>query len=259
METQTEKVLADVGRVINIGSGDELVQKATRYFTWNEKQSRKDELDQLNRATQQPGYIQGAITSEGRQTLNRRKRQIEKDLVMGTPPELTGATRDALAAREKTLEATIRAGMLTTEEMRRNPAGAVDRHRKWERLNKPAILEWKNIRRALNPDSDEKDLSNVEVLRPSMLSYGLNATSTFMGNAQIPGKFAMTPLAKDNWPLGEPKVDTPLKQAERNERKVSSQEVRAKQVAALAKARAAKTEKKLLARALMAEASNVNG
>ena len=29
-------------------------------------------------------------------------------------------------------------------------------------------------------------------------------TSTFMVGAQIPGHFAMTPQAKENWPLAEP-------------------------------------------------------
>lgn len=252
MDAQTEQVLKEVATVRNIGVDGELKQKAVRYLTFNEKQSRRDELDQLKRLTDQPAYVQGAITGEGRAALGKRKRQIEKDLIAGQPPELTGATRDALAAREIVLADTIRDGMVVHEEMRRNPVGAVDRHRKWERANKDRILEWKNIRRALNPDSDEKDLANVDRLRPSMLPVGMGATSTFMADAQIPGKFAMTPLAKENWPLGEPKVDTPLKQADRRER--TAEQV-AKSNANLVKARAVRAEKKLLSSAQSATAA----
>lgn len=241
MDTQTEHVLKEVAKVRNVSEDGELKQKAVRYLTHNEKQSRLGELEQLKRLTDQPTYVQGAITGEGRAALGKRKRQIEKDLQAGSPPELTGAAKDALAQREAQLEADIRVGMLTTEEMRRNPATAVDRHRKWDRANKDKILEWKNIRRALNPDSDEKDLANIERLRPTMLPMGMNATSTFMADAQIPGKFAMTPTAKQNWPLGEPKVNTPLKQAAKRE---ASEATKAARAAGLARAREVKAAKK---------------
>lgn len=236
MDTATETVLAEVKKVRNIGAGGELSQKAVRYLTWNERQARHDELDGLNKLTSQPLYVQGAITSEGRQALAKRKRQIEKSLADGAPPELTGGMKDALHSREVELESKLKTGMLTTEDMRRNPPGAVDRHRRWERSNKDEILEWKNIRRALSSDSDDKDLSNIELLRSSSLRP--DGASTFIADAQIPGKFAQTPLAKANWPLGEPKVNTPLKQA-------AKREATEKQLAALTRARETKTARKV--------------
>jgi len=251
MDTQTETLLAKVSQVKNVAVDGEVIQKATRFLTYNERQTRRDELDQITKQSQQPGYVQGAITAEGRQALSKRKRQIEKDLQAGTALELTGQAKDALAKREVELADSIKAGMLTTEEMRRNPVGAVDRHRLWERRNKVKILEWKNIRRALNQDSDEKDLSNVEVLRPSMIP--LNGAATFMAGAQIPGQFAMTPAAKANFNLvfpDSPKMDTPLKQAERREKKPPDPQLTANRIAGMARARAAKAEKKLLASAI---------
>jgi hypothetical protein len=41
--------------------------------------------------------------------------------------------------------------MLSHEEMRKCPPGAVDRHRRWEKKNKK-ILEWQNIQRRLNAE-----------------------------------------------------------------------------------------------------------
>jgi hypothetical protein len=102
--------------------------------------------------------------------------------------------------------------------MRRNPPGAVDMHMKWERGNKAKIIEWKNIKRMLEPTNDEKDYTNVEMLRSSGMSP--ETAASFMINGQIPGNFAMTPLAKANWPAGMPEhgtTDSPVKQAERNE------------------------------------------
>ena len=55
----------------------------------------------------------------------------------------------------------------------------------------------------------------MEMLRPSGITPDM-ATSMML-DSTIPGHSAMTPLAKANWPLGEPKVDTPLKVAERSE------------------------------------------
>ena len=72
--------------------------------------------------------------------------------------------------------------------------------------------------------------------RPELI-HATGGVGTFMPGAQIPGNFAMTPLAKENWPLGEPKVDTPLKQAQKRERTPA-------QIAALERAQAAAKAKR---------------
>jgi hypothetical protein len=64
--------------------------------------------------------------------------------------------------------------------MRRSPAGAVDKHTQWERRNKAAILEWKNIRRRLFMGGDlsesagEVDHANIEMYRPRSASHELD-------------------------------------------------------------------------------------
>ena len=98
--------------------------------------------------------------------------------------------------------------------MRRNPPGAVDMHTKWEAQNKARIIEWKNLKRALDPENEEKDYTNVEMLRTSGMSP--ETAASFMMNAQIPGNFGMTALAKSNCPAGMPEngtLYTPMKQA----------------------------------------------
>lgn len=73
--------------------------------------------------------------------------------------------RDYLARKVAELEARIKEGMPTQYEMRSNPPGSVAKHMKWERGKKRAILQWKNAKVRLEPDSDDPDLANVEILR----------------------------------------------------------------------------------------------
>ncbi len=130
------------------------------------------------------------------------------------------------------LETVIRPALLTQEEMRRNPAGAVGRFLSTEnsRPVQEAIQDWKRAQLAVEQGNPDPALANVERFRPSM------GAGTFMANAQIPGHFAMTPQAKANWPADMPAegtVDTPLKQVRKRERSEA-------QVAALARAREAR-------------------
>jgi len=216
MEQETEHYLKEVARVRNTSSDGEQTAKAKRYLKHHEREAKLTEMASIDR-TLRPGNFAAAATigDEGRALLSKRKHALNKQILEGSPPnDLKGETKDALANRQHELEASIKVGMPTHEDMRRNPAGAVDRHRKWEKANKERILERQNILHLLNPDDDSKDLTNLDLLRPYAQN---NGAATFMADAQIPGSFAMTPQAKANWPLGEPKVDTPLKQAERVE------------------------------------------
>ncbi len=213
---ETEHYLKEVSRVRNKAEGGEMVVKAKRYLKHHERESKLTEMASIDKTLRPSNFAAaGTIGAEGRQLLNRRKHALNKQILEGSPPsDLKGETKDALAKRQRELEDNIKVGMPTHEEMRRNPAGAVDKHRKWERANKDRILERQNILQLLNPDDDSKDLTNIDLIRPSMAPQ---SATTFMADAQIPGHFAMTAQAKENWPLGEPKVDTPLKQAERVE------------------------------------------
>ena len=142
---------------------------------------------------------------------NRRIMDIERLLEEQSPLPITPAVKDAVSKRERELRAEIVEGMPDRETYRRNPPGAEFSHRTWHNANKSKILEWKNLRIQLEPESDDRDLANIELYRPA-LAPGLS-TSTFMPQAQIPGHHAMTPLAKENWPEGMGEPNSALVQA----------------------------------------------
>jgi len=124
---------------------------------------------------------------------HQRMRRLKKQLADYSPPEVSGAVKDKLMKRSKELEDTITAGMPTAEEMRKNPAGMVGRHMKWEAKNKKSIMEWKNIQQMLEPDSNDPDLSNFERLRPS------GEMDRFRGDAQINGLMSYGNIPREQW------------------------------------------------------------
>ena len=218
MEVATETILQDVAHVKNVvDKRGKVIKKATSYLKAREIGEVQAELSSID-ALMEPAnaFARKDIDQEGLRQIHNRRVFLQDKLEDHTAPALSGEARDALSRRLNELNDKIRQGMPTHEDMRRNPAGAVDQHRRWEQLNKAAILERRNAIIALNPGDDSKDLTNIDMIRPHSAAL-TNGTATFMSDAQIPGHFAMTPAAKDNWPLGEPKLDTPLKQAERAE------------------------------------------
>jgi len=192
-----------------------LLTKQTRFLNFKERTTRNGELKFINGVLNQPTWVNKGMTGDVMKTLTKRRNHLEDDLKDNAPPEIESATRDVLYKYQKDLEEKIAEGMPTQEVMRRNPVGAVDMHTAWERGNKQRIRTWKNVCRLIEPDNDQKDYTNVERLRKSGLTQDMAAS--YMMTGQLPGNFAMTSLAKANWPLGEPKVDTPLKVAERTE------------------------------------------
>ncbi len=122
-----------------------------------------------------------------------RMRRLKKQLNDYSPPEVPGAVKDKLAKRAKEIEEQVTNGMPTHEEMRKNPAGMVGRHMRWEKANKKRILEWKNIQQILEPDSNDPDLSNFERLRPS------GEMDRFRGDAQINGLMSFGNIPQEYW------------------------------------------------------------
>lgn len=147
----------------------------------------KDEAARLQSVVEAPSWQRAAISdmSEVRRQLRAAMHQLERQ----TPRAYDDMTLDRAAAREAELREQILQGMPTQEEMRRNPAGAVDKHRLWEMRNKRRIDEWKNIRLRLHASGaldelpDARDVANLEKYRPTGGSHQLN-----MHNEQIPGK-----------------------------------------------------------------------
>ena len=193
METEKDKVLIEVKQVRNVrDKKGKVVQKAKRYLTKAEREDREQQVNRMKAQLRQPTWVNDALGGNSPQTLAKGIRSLEDDLEENSPPKLESTTRDALAMRQRELREKIKEGMLTHEEMRRNPPGAVDRHRKWEKQNTDRILEYKNVCRALEPDSDAKDLASLEVFRPSRpFSYN--------SNSQISGHVAYSDVPQENW------------------------------------------------------------
>jgi hypothetical protein len=203
-----------------------LIQSATRYLRYNERQKRETEKRRIQETVAPANMRMTNLGELSRQQALSHLSTLEDDLEQNSPPtDLSGNTRDAIYAESKRLEGEIAVGMLSKEEMRRNPVNAVDRHIQWERANKDKILKWKNFQILLEPESDAQDLANIEKIRPSTLLP--NGTSTYMGGAQIPGVFAMTPQAKENWPkeMNEYAENSPLMVAMRRELEESKQQI----------------------------------
>jgi len=128
--------------------------------------------------------------------LARQVRTMKKALDDQAPrPYETSAEKDAAAVRLREIEAQMMEGMPSKEEMRKNRGGdgTVHKHMRWEKRNKPFILERKDILKRLDPTSDDPDLTNYERLRAEK-PFGYDTT------AQIAGHHAMSTQAKENWP-----------------------------------------------------------
>lgn len=118
---------------------------------------------------------------EDKGAVHEQLRRVKRQLDTQQPKPFSSDEVDRAVRREAELRDEISKGMLSHEEMRKNPPGAVDRHRAWEKRAKPLINEWKNIQRRLHAGDDAEEAASVERFRPT--------TSTMnMDNAQIPGK-----------------------------------------------------------------------
>lgn len=120
------------------------------------------------------GRLQKANSQKAIQNLNKRLEQA--------PPDLSPDQRDKVAKRVAECEAKLQEGMLSHEEMRRNPPGATSQNIRWNKINKHNIQDWKNGLLALNkgiPAAEAEDMLNIDRLRPD--SSRLN-----MDGAQIP-------------------------------------------------------------------------
>jgi hypothetical protein len=179
----------------------------------------------------------------------KRKRKLEAQYLDQAPQPITnGALRDKVAKRIAALKDQIRVGLPTAEEMRKATPQTVEQHRKWERANKPAIKEWRNLERQLHtdtsdPDTHDRSIGDVETLRPT------SAQDRFRSDGFITGKMSYGSVPQENWDAIFPEPqNTALKQAERvaeveRPKRVLSPEQKAAAAARMAKARAARKSK----------------
>jgi hypothetical protein len=141
--------------------------------------------DQVEIARDEIKALEGKLQNP----LIQDKGQVQKQLANArklteqqTPkPPLDAVEEGRMVTRSKELLEKILEGMPSQEEMRKAPPGAVEKHRAWERRNKPRILEWKNLQLRLTAGSGDRDAANLEKYRPT-------ASTLNMDNAHIPGK-----------------------------------------------------------------------
>lgn len=162
-------------------------EKITPLMRPHQTEALKEEARAIEAMLNAPPHISSAIQNRG--DIVRHFNTLTNDIENQTPKPYRDTEIDLARRREVELRETITQGMPTQKEMRRNPAGAVDKHLKWERENKQNILEWKNIRLRLhngghlNEIPEARDVANFEQYRPADASHELN-----MHNMQISGK-----------------------------------------------------------------------
>lgn len=141
----------------------------------------KDERDSLEKKLRSPH-----IQDKGE--VARQIRRLDRSLADQTPKPFAGPEKDAAVRLEAALRERILDGMPSQEEMRKAPPGAVEKHMAWERRNKEALLQWKNLQLRLNAGSEDGSVANFERHRPT-------GSSLNMDNAMIAGKqFFMPPM-----------------------------------------------------------------
>lgn len=121
-------------------------------------------------------------------------RALNHQLESQRPRTYEGAELDAAVRRERELRDQFTQGMLSQEEMRKNPPGATGRLIEWEKKNLHIVEEWQNIRRRLNVGSDDPEIASIERYRPTVSTMN-------MDNAQIAGKLIFLPSADAGNPV----------------------------------------------------------
>ena len=111
-------------------------------------------------------------------------KRLNHRLETQVPTEVPAKDKDAFIKETDALLEKVTEGMMSDEEMRKSPPGAIDRHRKWEKDNKENILQWKNNMLRLNVGNDDIDIANLEKYRPARSRMN-------MDNAFIPGNPVM--------------------------------------------------------------------
>lgn len=159
----------------------------------------------------------------------KRVHDLTRQYEAQAPRPVDGETKDAMHKEATQLLGEIQQAMLTQEEMRKNPPGAVDRYRRGEgsRAVKQKILKWKKLQLMLNadqshPSSWDRDAANIERFRPS------GATDRFRADAQITGKMSYGNVPDENWAQAFGSVNPPtsaLNQAIQAAESIASPEV----------------------------------
>ena len=146
------------------------------FYAERQVREAEGEIQQLRQALASP-----ASQIEDRAAMSKMLKRAENDLETQAPPETTPEQRDALSKEEKVLLDKIVPAMLSQEEMRKCPPGAIGGQVRFEKTFKADIIRLKNIQRIMNKGNDDPDACNLERYR------GTKNTLNMHG-AMIPGK-----------------------------------------------------------------------
>lgn len=154
----------------------------------NQLEDAKDEMARLEDMINAPPHIRNAISDMPE--LRRRFKNLKVEMDKATPRAFAPTERDAAMKEFARLADIIRDGMPSSEEMRRNPPGAVGKNRDWQERTKKAVARYKHLALRLQAGGDlplrlkrSGDAANIELLRPLTTSHQLS-----MEGAQIPKK-----------------------------------------------------------------------
>lgn len=136
------------------------------------------EIETLERTLGDPGALKQLQDPSG---AAQHLRNMQAAMRAEAPPDTTPEQRDALAKEERELIDEIAPAMLSQEEMRKCPAGAIGAELKFQRAFKKKIIRWKNIRRIRHKGDDDPDVSNLELHRGT-------TNRLPSGNPLIPGR-----------------------------------------------------------------------
>ena len=169
-----------------------MLQQPVGYLRPHEVEEAKQERTELEGMLNLPQHLQSHVDIGA---VRRHLRSTIQKLEDKTPRATKGEALDSLVKQERELREKITTGMPTQAEMRRNPAGAVTKHRQWEQRSKQDVLLWKDVRLALHASGavdgglkDATEIANLERYRPQGGAGELN-----MDNEQIPGRVIFLP------------------------------------------------------------------
>ena len=141
------------------------------YFRPDQIEDTTHEANRLAEMLNAPPHIANQVSN--RQELARSLSNLRKSLTRHSPAPYRGTEMDTAKARAAKLEAEMKAGMPTHEEMRVGGVGMADKLLKWEKKNKKNAIEWKNLQTRMHVTECEggridrvKDLGNVDRFRP---------------------------------------------------------------------------------------------
>lgn len=141
--------------------------KPVGYLRPHQIESLKEDREFLVKTLQDPNLQERGDTI-------RQLQRLDHQVATQTPPILSAESRDAVQAQLREVEAYIQDGMCSHDEMRRNPDGAVGKHRKHESKKIKAMLLWKDLVLMLNPGDTDPDLCNTDRLRPTTSTLGMH-------------------------------------------------------------------------------------